>query len=122
MGVKDPGKLRLWRIAELLNEKTDENHMLTGVQIQNYLEEHYGLESNLRTIHADIRFLNEMGMGIEQIRSVQWRYFIPHRLFELPELQLLIDAVQSSRFITEKKSEALTEKLLTFASEYGAQR
>ena len=74
--VKDPGKPRLWRIAELLTEKTDENHMLTGVQIQNYLEEHYGFESNLRTIHADIRFLNKTGMGIEHIRSVRWRYFI----------------------------------------------
>lgn len=114
--VKDPGKLRLWRIAELLYKQTDETHMLSAVQIDRILSEQYGLASNPRTIQEDIRFLREAGMGIETVRSTQNRYYISHRLFELPELQLLIDAVESSRFVTEKKSKALTDKLLTLTS------
>ena len=113
--VKDPGKLRLWRIAELLYKQTDETHMLSAAQIDRILSEQYGLASNPRTIQEDIRFLREAGMGIETVRSTQNRYYVSHCLFELPELQLLIDAVESSRFVTEKKSKVLTDKLLTLA-------
>ena len=120
--VKDPGKLRLWRIAELLYKQTDETHMLSAVQIDRILSEQYGLASNPRTIQEDIRFLRAAGMGIETVRSTQNRYYVSQRLFELPELQLLIDAVESSRFVTEKKSKALTDKLLTFASVGGAEQ
>ena len=120
--VKDPGKLRLWRIAELLYKQTDETHMLSAVQIDRILSDQYGLASNPRTIQEDIRFLREAGMGIETVRSTQNRYYVSHRLFELPELQLLIDAVESSRFVTEKKSKYLTDKLLTFASVGGAEQ
>ena len=118
--VKNPGKQRLWRIAELLYEQTDETHMLSAAQINRILNEKYGLSSDARTIHEDIRFLTEVGMCIETVRSTQNRYYVSHRLFELPELQLLIDAVGSSRFVTEKKSKALTDKLLTLASVGGA--
>ena len=120
--VKDPGKLRLWRIAELLYKQTDETHMLSAAQINRILSEQYGLSSNARTIQEDIRFLREAGMGIETVRSTQNRYYVSHRLFELPELQLLIDAVESSRFVTEKKSKALTDKLLTFTSVGGMEQ
>ena len=120
--VKDPGKLRLWRIAELLYKQTDETHMLSAAQINRILNEQYGLASNPRTIQEDIRFLREAGMGIETVRSTQNRYYVSHRLFELPELQLLIDAVESSRFVTEKKSKVLTDKLLTFAGASGAEQ
>lgn len=53
--VKDPGKLRLWRIAELLYKQTDETHMLSAVKIDRILSEQYGLASNARTIQEDIR-------------------------------------------------------------------
>lgn len=118
--MKDPGKLRLWRIAELLYKETDEHRMLSAVQINKILNERYGLDSNIRTIHADIAFLADMGMSIEAVHSTQIRYYVSHRLFELPELQLLIDAVQSSHFVTEKKSRALTKKLLTLTNKSGA--
>ena len=120
--VKDPGKLRLWRIAELVYKQTDETHMLSAAQINRILSEQYGLSSNARTIQEDIRFLREAGMGIETVRSTQNRYYVSHRLFELPELQLLIDAVESSRFVTEKKSKALTDKLLTLTSVGGVEQ
>ena len=61
--VKDPGKLRLWRIAELLYKQTDETHMLSAVQIDRILSEQYGLASNPRTIQEDIRdALRHFGM------------------------------------------------------------
>ena len=120
--IKDPGKLRLWRIAELLFKETDEHNMLSAAQIDRILSERYSLESNPRTIHDDIRFLTDVGMSIEIIHSTQNRYYVSHRLFELPELQLLIDAVESSRFVTEKKSRILTDKLLTLTSIGGAEQ
>ena len=52
-------------------------------------------------------------MSIETVHSTQNRYYVSQRFFELPELQLLIDAVESSHFVTEKKSTALTKKLIT---------
>ena len=120
--LKDPGKLRLWRIAELLYKETDEHNMLSAAQINRILNNRYGLKSNSRTIHEDIRFLSDIGMNIETLHSTQNRYYISQRLFELPELQLLIDAVQSSHFVTEKKSKALTKKLLTLTNMSGAEQ
>ena len=114
--AKDLGKKRLWRIAELLYTQTDETHMLSAAQIDRILNEKYSLSSNARTIHEDIGFLTNIGMNIETVHSTQNRYYVSQRLFELPELQLLIDAVESSRFMTEKKSKVLTDKLLSFAS------
>ena len=120
--VKDPGKLRLWRIAELLYRETDENHMLTAAQIDTILQKRYAITSNARTIHEDIRFLMDVGFNIEAVRSTQIRYYISQRLFELPELQLLIDAVESSHFVTEKKSRILTDKLLLLAGSAGGEQ
>lgn len=77
--LKDPGKLRLWRIAELLYRETDEHHMLSAAQINRILNRRYGLESNARTIHEYIRFLSDVGMNVETVRSTQNRYYISCR-------------------------------------------
>ena len=114
--MANDSKLRLLRILELLETQTDERHPLSTTEIEKELRERWGLEAYRITIQSDIAALIEAGYEIEIIRSKQNKYFVSNRVFELPELKLLIDAVESSKFITEKKSRQLTEKLTSFAS------
>ena len=68
-------------------------------------------------MYSAIEALQSSGMDIVCVKSTQNRYFVGARLFELPELKLLVDAVESSRFITARKSERLIEKLGKLTSE-----
>ena len=113
--MENDGKMRMLRILELLRDETDEGHPLSTVQIEKLLSERWQIETYRITIQKDIAALVAAGYGIETIRSTQNKYYFSGRLFELPELKLLIDAVESSKFITEKKSRILTEKLTTLA-------
>ena len=110
------GKLRMLRILELLRTETDMEHPLSTVQIEEALRQRWGMEAYRITIQSDIAALIEAGYEIEIIRSKQNRYYMSTRLFELPELKLLIDAVESSKFITARKSRTLVRKLTTLAS------
>ena len=110
------GKIRLLRILELLRSETDPEHPLSTVQIEELLRQRWGLEAYRITIQSDIAALIEAGYEIEIIRSKQNLYYMSERLFELPELKLLVDAVESSKFITVRKSRTLVKKLTTLAS------
>ncbi len=114
--MESNGKMRLLRILELLRKESDEQHPISTAQIERILMERWGLEAYRITIQKDIAALIAAGYEIETIRTIQNKYYLSGRLFELPELKLLIDAVESSKFITEKKSRVLTEKLTTLAS------
>ncbi len=118
--MENDSKVRLLRILELLKTQTDEKHPLTISEIEVALREKWGLDAYRITIQKDIVALIAAGYEIETIRSTQNKYYLASRLFELPELKLLIDAVESSKFITEKKSRQLTEKLTTLASIHDA--
>ena len=83
--------------------------------ISKYLVASGLLKPDARTLRNDINQLIEFGIDIVYHRSVQNQYYVASRHFEEPELKLLIDAVQSSRFITPKKSKELIHKLSTFA-------
>ena len=115
------GKYRPFYIAKLLEELTDENHYLTTVQIIDLLHERYGMTTHRQTIPPDIEILRTIGMDIDCIPSTQNRYRLLSRHFDDAELKLLIDAVASAKFISQKKSEALTEKLVSFSSSYKAE-
>lgn len=80
-----------------------------------------GIQAGRKSVYSDIQFLMDMGWDIICIKSTQNRYFIGSRMFELPELKLLVDAVKSSHFITEKKSAALIEKLGRLTSLHNAE-
>lgn len=108
-------RIRLLRILEILRTETDENHPITIVQITKILKERWDIDPNRITTQKDIAALIAAGYPIEVIRSTQNRYYVTEQLFELPELKLLIDAVESGKFISEKKSRILTEKLTTLA-------
>ena len=114
--MESDGKMRMLRILELLKNETDERHPISTAEIERILKERWGLDAYRITIQKDIAALCAAGYEIETIRSTQNKYYLSGRLFELPELKLLIDAVESSKFITEKKSRVLTEKLTTLAS------
>lgn len=104
-------KLRPFYLARILFEQTDEDHYLTTAQLMEKLEKDYGIKSHRQTIPADVEILRTVGMDIQEVMSSQKRYNLVSREFDLPEIKMLIDAVQSSKFITRKKSEALVEKL-----------
>lgn len=103
-------KPRLLHILRHLWQETDETHYTTIAEIMVYLDSQ-GISANRKTIADDIAILTEFGFDIICNKSRQSQYFMGNRVFELPELKLLVDAVQASNFITKKKSKALIQKL-----------
>jgi predicted DNA-binding transcriptional regulator YafY len=115
-------KLRLLTLMKLLQEKTDENHMLTVPQILGELESR-GISAGRKSIYGDLAALRAFGLDVVSIRTAGIvGYFIAGRDFELPELKLLSDAVACSKFITEKKSEELVRKIEGLTSVYEARQ
>lgn len=108
-------KKRLLMLIKLLQDHTDEDHPVSTRDIMAYYKEN-GMSSDRKTLDADIKLLQEQGFDLIKIKSSPNKYYIASREFELPELKLLIDAVQSSRFITEKKSRELSKKIAGLAS------
>ena len=115
-------KLRPLYLAKILYEQTDEEHYLTTVQLINILEEKYGISAHRQTIKSEIELLRKFGIEIEEVKSIQNRYNICSRDFENSELKLLIDAVESAKFITARKSKELVAKLSSLAGDYGAEK
>ena len=111
-------KPRILYLLRILMQYTDEDHSLTTGQIIEKLQEEYGIPAHRTTLPGDFKILEEYGIDIICERSSQNRYFIGSRDLDIAELKLLIDAVESSKFITEKKSTELVEKLQRQASIY----
>lgn len=119
MPKSEKQKQKLLYIAKYMMEQTDEGHAVSTPQLIQYLNSQ-GIKAERKSIYNDIDTLNDFGMDI--IRSEEHRggYMLASRQFELAEVKLLIDLVQSSKFITEKKSRELIEKLETLVSKYDA--
>lgn len=114
-------KLKLLHLMKLFLEKTDEEHSLSIQEIIGHLEGN-GIKAERKSIYTDIELLKEYGLDIESRKGNQNEYFVASRLFETPELKLLVDAVQSSRFITLKKSQNLIKKIESLTSVYAAKK
>ena len=110
-------KPRILYLLRILEQYTDEEHPLTTKQLIDKLQDEYGISAHRTTLTKDIAALQEFGVDIVTVHSTQSKYFIGSRKFELPELKLLIDVVESSRFITAKKSESLIRKIHTLTSQ-----
>ncbi len=110
-------KPRILYLLRILEQYTDEEHPLTTKQLIDKLQDEYGISAHRTTLTKDIVALQDYGVDIVTVHSTQCKYFIGSRKFELPELKLLIDAVESSRFITAKKSESLIRKIHTLTSQ-----
>ena len=103
-------------------EKTDEEHYITMPEIMEELAT-YDVTADRKSIYTDLRDLSVLGVEVEGEPVVnRYHYHVVNRAFELPELRLLVDAIQSSRFITEKKTNALIKKLEMPVSKYDAQK
>lgn len=114
-------KLRILYVLKVLWEKTDDEHSITTAKLLESLNA-YGVPADRKTVYDDIEQLCLFGYDIQTVRGKDGGYRLVSRDFELSELVLLADAVQSSRFITEKKSAALIEKLASLASVHEAKR
>lgn len=108
--------LKTFYVMQILLERTDETHSLNGTQIGSILKKEYGITMDRHTLYGEIDKLCSVGLDIIKQEGKTGGYYVASRQFELPELKLLVDAVQSSRFITKKKSSELIEKLETLCS------
>lgn len=120
MAKKSNQKIKLLYLMKILLENTDDEHGMTLAEISDALGE-YGIDAERKTLYDDIDVLCLFGLDIEKRKGKSVTYHVISREFELPELKLLVDAVQSSRFITHKKSNELIKKIEGFASRYEAQ-
>lgn len=110
-------KLRLLYIRDILSEYSDEEHPLNSTDIISMLESKYGISCERKTVYDCIEALTDYGCDIIKAGTKKG-FFMASREFELPEIRVLIDAVQSADFISPKKSKALLEKLGKYASKY----
>lgn len=109
-------KARLLVLTKMFYEMTDENHPMDTFEIIDYLAEH-GVPANTKTLRSDIKLLKDQDIDIVTVSSRPNKYFLGARLFEMPEIKLLLDAVASSRFITKSKSKELSRKLTSLTSD-----
>lgn len=111
-------KLKLLYLTKIFMEKTDESHALTLAEITSLLNG-YEVTADRKTLYLDFEELKHYGLDIiSEQRSKTVVYYLASRDFELAELKLLVDSVQSSKFITEKKSNSLIKKLESLVSEH----
>ena len=108
--------LRALYLAKILYEQTDEDHPLSTNQLIEALQNEFGISAHRVTIYEDMEQLRSFGVDIYTIKSTQNKYYLAERLFDLPERKLLIDAVESSKFITAKKSQELVGKITQLSS------
>lgn len=113
-------KLKLLYIARLLMRKSDENHLISTAQIIEELDSE-GISAERKSIYDDIEALRFFGFDIIQVKGRNGGYYLGERDFELPELKLLVDSVQSSKFITQNKTYDLIRKIEGLASVYDGQ-
>ena len=114
-------KVKILILLDLLRQNTDEQHPMTTNAIAEGLAQ-MDIPCDRRTISQDIVTLNELGYEIlSTMVGHEKGYYVEDRSFSIPELKILIDAVQASSFITEKKSQELTQKLASLAGTHRAE-
>lgn len=117
MAKSENQKQKLFRMLEIMMRHTDEEHGLTINEIISYLAE-YGISAERKSIYSDFAVFEELGFSIVRLYGNPPTYTLAERIFELPELKLLVDAIQSSKFITAEKSFEMIEKLKFFAGRH----
>lgn len=111
-------KMKLLYLAKIFMEETDDEHRLTTPQIIDKLSA-LGIDAGRKSLYDDYETLRLFGLDIIKTQNGKQTYYhMGEREFELAELKLLVDAIQSSRFITEKKSGQLIRKIFKLTSTY----
>ena len=115
-------KLKLLYLLKIFMEETDDSHGLTRQELISKLNAH-GVTAERKTLYADFEELRKFGIDIiTEHDGNGWTYHIGEREFELAELKLLVDSVQSAKFITERKSQSLIKKLEGLVSRHEAKQ
>ncbi len=121
-GPRSNQKLKIMYLMKILTEQTDETHDITLAEIVEQLQA-YGVTAERKSLYSDIENLRLFGMDIVGSQYDRtFHYQVVNRQFELAELKLLVDSVQSAKFITEKKSRELIKKIEGYASKYEAEK
>lgn len=120
MPKSDNQKLKILYILDYLQRNSQADHPIRASELIDMLEKQHNILCERKTVYSDIAALQDYGIDIVSVPGKNGGYYIASRNFELPELKLLIDAVLSSRFLTEKKSRELIEKLCTECSVHEA--
>lgn len=110
MPKSDNQKLKILYIRDYLEKNSHEDHLVRATELIDMLARH-NIQCERKSVYSDIEALKDFGVDIVSVPGKNGGYYIASRNFELPELKLLINAVQSSRYLTEKKSRELIEKL-----------
>lgn len=112
-------KFRMLRVKQILENETDADHSITMTQLLEFLNEE--TESDRRTLYDDIRDLEHLGTKVKISKGyTPPRLNVVERQFTLSELKLMIDAMASSRFLTQKATEEIVGKLKQFCSRFEA--
>ena len=112
-------KAKLPLLQQILENETDEQHPLTVNELIDRLAVR-GIHAERKSLYTDLEQLRQLGADIVSVRGRTTGYYLGQRRFDLPELRLLVDAVQSSLFITQKKSTQLIAKLETLTRRHHA--
>ena len=112
-------KAKVLYVMRMLLQESDEDHPLSTEDIISRLSE-AGIRAERKSIYSDIETLRDFGMDVHGSRGRSAGYYVGERDFELPEIKLLIDSVQSSKFITERKTMQLIKKLAGLMSVHEA--
>ena len=104
MPKSDNQKLKIFYILDYLQRNSHQNHPVRAAELIEMLKDRHDISCDRKTVYSDIAALQEYGIDIQAVPGKNGGYYIASRNFELPELKLLIDAVQSSRYLTESKS------------------
>ncbi len=117
MAKKEGQKLKILYIKDYLERNSHEKHPVSAAELVHYLEQQ-GIDCERKSVISDIQALQDYGMDIEVKHGPKGGYYVASGVFQLPEVKLLVDAVQSARFLTRRKSASLIRKLLRFCNRY----
>ncbi len=121
MSKDNKQKIKLLCLMEILRQETDEAHPLLTSQICKRLGD-YGISCERRTVGMDIKVLNDFGFEVMmKMVGHEKGYYIADRSFSVPEIKILMDAVQAAKFITPSKSNALVDKLAALGGSHQAE-
>ena len=120
MPKSDNQKLKIFYILDYLQKNSHQDKPVGAQELISMLDRQHNISCDRKTVYSDIKALQDYGVDIISLPGRNGGFFVATRNFELPELKLLIDAVQSSRYLTEKKSKELIEKLCNQCNEHDA--
>ena len=105
-------KMRIFALKSILERETDDTHGITMERILQILKYEYGIEAERKSIYDDLNVLRDSEiLEVSPPQGKKREYFVTDRTFQLPEIKMIIDSIQSSKFLSEKRSRDLIAAL-----------